>query len=84
MSTPINHERVNLARVKAGVLSRAPGVRRCRDCDTPFLTSHRPVPYCPECRTRHHVECRDCGQLFRCENDGGVICPCCQRQFNLF
>lgn len=78
------HLRLNLRRVQAGVMHRAPGIRKCPDCGNAYIKDDAPVPYCRDCRTAHAIKCRDCGTFFDCDTAGTTRCVACQHQESLF
>jgi uncharacterized Zn ribbon protein len=78
------HYQRNLHLVTAGVKSRAPGIRRCRDCKTPFIAGTTNHTYCPTCRPNHHQHCRRCTREFPIDDLGVTLCPICCTHLTLF
>jgi hypothetical protein len=76
--------RHNLMLVRTGRKSRAPGIRRCPDCDEPFIDDHAGLPHCPGCRTAHCRFCKGCCQLIANTTEGDRYCLSCQSQPTLF
>jgi hypothetical protein len=74
----------NLHLVQAGVKSRAPGIRRCRDCRTPFIAGTTNHTYCPTCRPNHHQHCHICTREFPIDNLCTPLCPLCHTHPTLF
>ena len=78
------HLRIALGDITAGVQQRAPGIRRCGDCDTPYIDDHCGLTYCRDCRINHIRSCRDCGTRFRNTVNGVQLCRSCIDQSSLF
>lgn len=76
--------RHNLMLVQTGRRSRAPGVRRCADCDTPYIDDHSGLTWCRTCRVTRHRRCADCRTSMPITPDGDRLCDCCRAQGALF
>jgi hypothetical protein len=74
----------NLQLVVTGRKSRAAGIRRCADCDTPFIKDNSGLAQCRTCRTNHHRECETCHQRMANTANGDRICESCADQIELF
>ena len=74
----------NLQLVRSGVKSRAPGIRRCPDCDEPWIDDHTGLSYCPGCRIQHRRRCRTCRAHITNTADGNPLCDSCTDQTTLF
>ena len=74
----------NLQAVRSGVKSRAPGIRRCPDCDQPWIDDHTGLTYCLTCRIEHRWRCRTCRALVVIVVDGSPLCDSCIAQIALF
>ena len=74
----------NLRLVQSGRKTRAPGIHRCGDCDTPFIADHSGLTLCPECRPNHTRQCAQCPTRFTNTRDGDRLCPSCRHQPSLF
>jgi hypothetical protein len=72
----------NLQLVRSGVKSRAPGIRRCLDCDQPWIDDHTGLTYCPVCRVGHWQRCRRA--QIAVTVDGNPLCDSCTDQIPLF
>lgn len=81
---PNFHLYQNLKAVQTGVKSRAPGIRRCRDCENPYIDDNSGLPYCPHCRTAHRRFCKHCHTLIRNTEEGDRLCASCADQELLF
>lgn len=82
-SSPEDYLRHNLALVRSGRKTRAPGIKRCRDCDEPFIDRNTGLSYCPDCRTNHDRHCQGCRARMRNTTEGHRYCVCCQNQLPL-
>lgn len=83
----------NLRRVQSGVVSTAPGIRKCRDCGTHFIAIldgvglPRFVHWCDTCRPVRSHGCRTCRQSYPLDTDEAVTtgqCPVCRVHPTLF
>ena len=74
----------NLQAIRSGVKSRAPGIRRCPDCDEPWIDDHTGTAHCPICRIEHRWRCRTCWALVAITADGNSLCDSCINQIPLF
>lgn len=74
----------NLQLIRTGVKSRAPGIRRCRDCDQPWIDDHTGLSHCPLCRINHRRQCRSCRAQMAVTADGNPLCDSCTHQIALF
>lgn len=81
---PDEHLAHNLHLVTTGRKSRAAGIRRCTDCDTPFINDDSGLLYCPTCRTNHRRACEGCRQTMAIPVSGDRFCDCCHDQETLF
>lgn len=81
---PDFHLYQNLKDVMSGVKHRAPGIRRCQDCENPYIDDHSGLPHCPNCRTNHRRFCRQCHALIRNTEQGDRLCASCVNQEALF
>ena len=85
MSTAdLTNLRRNLRLVQSGRKTRAPGIRRCPECDTPFIDDHSGLPLCPACRPNHTRQCAHCRARFTNTPAGDRLCPSCRHQPSLF
>jgi hypothetical protein len=74
----------NLQLVRSGVKSRAPGIRRCPDCDESWIDDHTGLTYCPTCRIGHWQRCRMCHAQIAITVGGNPLCDSCTDQIPLF
>jgi hypothetical protein len=74
----------NLQLVRSRVKSRAPGIRRCPDCDQPWIDDHTGLAYCPVCWVGRWQRCRTCRAQIAMTVDGNPLCDSCTDQFPLF
>jgi hypothetical protein len=74
----------NLRLVQSGRRTRAPGIRRCGDCDTAFIDDHSGLPLCVECRPNHTRQCAHCPARFTNTPAGDRLCSSCRQQPALF
>jgi hypothetical protein len=81
---PQFHLLINLRDIRNGVKSRAPGIRRCRDCTQPWIDDHSGLPCCTDCRVNHHRACQQCGTAFRNTEQGDRFCFSRTNQDSLF
>jgi hypothetical protein len=70
-----DHLRRNLARVQAGIRTRAAGIHHCRDCRQPFIATTTSHPWCPDCRSKHSLICGRCETPYPVDEDPSGLCP---------
>ena len=81
---PRFHLLINLRDVQSGKKSRAPGIRRCKDCHHPYIDDYSGLPHCPNCRTNHRRFCKSCQTLIENTIAGDKLCASCTDQTALF
>jgi hypothetical protein len=81
---PQFHLLMNLRDIRNGTKSRAPGIRRCTDCNEPWIDDHDGLPYCTDCRVNHYRACQQCGTASRNTERGDRLCASCTHQDSLF
>ena len=81
---PRFHLVVNLMDVQSGKRSRAPGIRRCKDCDTAYIDDNSGLVHCANCRTDHQRFCKGCKRLIPNTTAGDKLCASCADQSALF
>ena len=75
---------INLMDVQSGKKSRAPGIRRCKDCDTAYIDDNSGLVHCPVCRIDHRRFCKNCKRLIPNTAAGDKLCASCTDQSALF
>ena len=81
---PDGHLAHNLMLVRSGRKSRAAGIRRCPDCDKPFIDDSSGLAHCPDCRLYRRRRCDACRASIVNTAAGDRLCESCREQTTLF
>ena len=75
---------INLLDVQSGKKSRAPGIRRCKDCGTAYIDDDSGLVHCFNCRTERRRFCKQCKTRISNNTAGDKLCASCADQTALF